>query len=162
MAAMMKEGAFLSGKVKTHDLVKISVIDSPASQVLRATVERIYSASKGINPRTLGQEIEFTRSPGHWGDVSLSIGERALVFVASISGRLYEDPWHGHMVVDEIDGCQYASFPGRDLWLRDDFPASLRAYSKQDPKRSYATAIRFDVIERYLVELIADERKLEW
>lgn len=160
MGAMMKEEMFLSGKVKTHDLVKVNVIDSPASQVLRATVERIYSARRGIDPRCLGREIEFTRSPGHWGDVSLSIGERALVFVASIAGRLYEDPWHGHMVVDEIDGRQYASFPGRELWLRDDVPASLRAYSKQDPKRPYATAIRLDAMEAYLVKLIADEQKL--
>jgi len=39
-------------------------------------------------------------------------------------------------------------------WLSEGVPSSIRAHSRQDPKRSYATAIRFDVMEAYLLSLI--------
>jgi len=39
-------------------------------------------------------------------------------------------------------------------WLSEGVPSSIRAHSRQDAKRSYATAIRFDVMEAYLLSLI--------
>lgn len=156
MASVIKETKFLSAKVASHDLILVEVMCSPRSQVLRARVEHIYSARKGIDPQFLGTEIEFVRSPSNWGDVALMLGERALIFVASISGQLYEDPWHGHMIVEKIDGNTYASFPHPELWLNDKVPALIRACSRKDPKRPYATAIRFDAIEAYLSGLISE------
>lgn len=157
MEAVMKRQMFLSEKVKTHDLVKVCIVASPASQVFLAIVEKVYSSDSGIFSQCTGEKIEFVGSPGHWGCVSLAVGDRALVFLKSIFGRLYEDPWCGHMTIDEIDGLDYASFPAKELWLRDDFPASLGAGSRQDPKRSYATAIRLDVMESYLVDRIYEK-----
>jgi hypothetical protein len=155
MASAMKEAKFLSGKVGSHDLIRVSVVGSQRPQLLRAVVRRIYSARRGVDPRCFGEEIEFVRSPGHWGDVVLTVGDEALLFVASISDQLYEDPWHGHMLIDDVDGDEYASFPSRELWLRDDIPVSIRSSSRQDPKRPYATLIRLDVMEAYLGELIS-------
>ena len=150
---------FLSDKVATHDIVLVKVLCSPRPQVLRAKVARIYSAKKGMAANCLGSEIEFVQSPGHWGDVGLAVGDQALLFVRSISGQLYEDAWRGHMVVEEIEGNLYAIFQFKELWLNEDVPSSIRENSRQDPKRPYATAIRFDALESYLLGLIENAER---
>lgn len=137
-----------------HDLVLVQVTSAPRPQVLRAKIGRRYSTGKGIIYGFLNSEIEFVRSGGTWGDVALEVGEQALLFVASVSGKLYEDIWHGHMVVEDIEGSLYAIYPRKELWLSEDVPSLIRSASRQDPKRSYATAIRFDVMETYLLNLI--------
>ena len=76
------------------------------------------------------------------------------MFVKSISGKLHEDAWRGHMVVENIEGIPYAIFHHKELWLNKGVPSSIRECSRQDPKRSYATAIRFDAMEAYLLSLI--------
>ncbi|MBB6583671.1 hypothetical protein [Ralstonia solanacearum] len=81
-------------------------------------------------------------------------GDTALVFLKSVSGRLYEEAWHGHMVVEQIDGDDYAVFQHRELWLSPDVPASLRYCLRQDPKRPYASVVRLDFLETYLLALI--------
>ena len=151
---MSGELGFLSDKVAKHDLVFVKIIDAPRPQVLRAKVKRIYATGKGIDSTFLGSEIEFVRSGGSWGDVALAVGDQALLFVKLISGKLHEDAWHGHMVVEEIEGSSYAIFQHKELWLSEDVPSSIRECSRQDPKRAYATAIRFDVMETYLSSLI--------
>jgi hypothetical protein len=151
---MNKQLDFLLDKVLKHDLVLAQVTSAPRPQVLRAKIERIYSTGKGIVYGFLNSEVEFVRSGGTWGDVALKVGEQALLFVASVSGKLYEDVWHGHMVVEDIEGSLYAIYPRKELWLSEDIPTLIRVASRQDPKRSYATAIRFDVMEEYLISLI--------
>src|SRR5450830_1267092 len=151
---MSEELSFLSDKVERYDFVLVRVVGAPRPQVLRAEVERIYTSRKGIDDTSLGSEIEFVRSGGTWGDVALIVGDRAILFVKSISGELYEDAWRGHMVVEDIEGAPYAIFHHKELWLGEGVPSSIRAHSRQDPKRSYATAIRFDVMEAYLLSLI--------
>jgi len=147
---------FLSGKVESRDLILLSVVGSPNSQVLRAKVERIYSARKGIDREHLGKEIEFVRSPGNWGDVALQVGERALVFISRISDKFYEDAWRGHLVVEEIKGNLFAIYQHKELWLCEGVPEIIRAHSSQDAKRLYASAIQFGVLENYLIDLIED------
>ena len=151
---MSEELGLLFDKVERYDLVFVEIVDAPRPQVLRAKVERIYTSRKGIDDASLGSEIEFVRSGGTWGDVVLIVGDRAILFVKSISGELYEDAWRGHMVVEDIEGAPYAIFHHKELWLGEGVPSSIRAHSRQDPKRSYATAIRFDVMEAYLLSLI--------
>ncbi|MCW7536927.1 hypothetical protein OOT46_03550 [Aquabacterium sp. A7-Y] len=84
----------------------------------------------------------------------LRAGERALLFISALSDELYEDPWRGHMVVEQIDGDLYAIFQHEELWLRDDVPDAIRASARQDPKRPYASAIRLEAMEAYLLDLI--------
>ncbi len=160
---MSEELGFLSEKVARYDLVFVKIVDAPRPQVLRAKIEKIYTTGKGIYSTLLGSEVEFVRSGGRWGDMALIVGDQAILFVKSIFGELYEDAWRGHMVVEEIEGASYAIFQYKELWLREDIPSSIRACSRQDPKRPYATAIRFDVMEAYLLSLIdkvnADSKK---
>jgi hypothetical protein len=151
---MNKQSDFLLDKVLRHDLVFVHVTGAPRPQVLRAKIGRIYSTGEGIVRSFLNSEVEFIRSGGAWGDVALKVGEQALLFVKSISGKLYEDPRHGHMAVEDIEGDLYAIYPRKELWLSDDVPTLIRGSSRQDPKRLYATAIRFDVMEEYLLGLV--------
>jgi hypothetical protein len=151
---MSEKLGFLFEKVARHDLIFVKIVDAPRPQVLRARIDRIYTTGKGVESNFRGSEIEFVRSGGTWGDVALVVGDQAIVFVKSISGELYEDAWRGHMVVEEIEGAPYAIFQCKELWLREDIPPSIRTCSRQDPKRSYATAIRFDAMEAYLLGMI--------
>lgn len=152
---------FLFDKIAKYDLVVARVIESLGSQMLRAELEHIYSASHGMGNYEIGTEFEFVRSPGHWGDVPLKIGDRAFLFVGFVSGHLYEDAWRGHMVIEKIDGEPHAIFQFKELWLSQDVPSLIRENSRQDPKRPYASAIRFDVIESYLRGLIGNAGNLQ-
>ncbi|AXW63844.1 hypothetical protein CJO94_18680 (plasmid) [Ralstonia solanacearum] len=146
--------SFLSDKVASCDLVMAKIVDSPRQQSFRARVTRVYAARKGVDTGVLGTEIEFVGGPPHWGQVSLAVGDTALVFLKSISGLLYEDAWRGHMLVEQIGDEVYAIFQHRELWLSTDVPLSIRNFSRQDPKRPYASAVRLDVLEAYLLALI--------
>ncbi|MGC5935123.1 hypothetical protein LDP04_25070 [Ralstonia pseudosolanacearum] len=146
--------SFLSDKVANCDLVMVEIVGSPQPQSFRARVERVYAARKGVDAGLLGSELEFVGGPAHWGQASLAVGDTALVFLKSISGRLYEEAWHGHMVVEQIDGDAYAVFQHRELWLSPGVPASLRYCLRQDPNRPYASVVRLDVLETYLLALI--------
>jgi hypothetical protein len=148
------ELGFLSRKVASQDIILVAVTGAPRPQVLRATVEQILSARKGVEADCLGGEIEFIQSPGHWGDPSLQPGDRALVFVSMISGNLYEDAWRGHMVIEEMEGENYAIFPLKELWHSEDIPDAIKKHSRQDPKRQYATAILFNALKDYLLDLV--------
>ena len=145
---------FLADKVANCDLVMVEIVASPQPQCFRARVERVYSARKGVDAASCGQEIEFVGSPPSWGQISLAVGDVALVFLKSISGRLYEEAWRGHMFVEQIDGERYAVFQHRELWLSPEVPEFLRACSRQDPKRPSASAIRLEALQAYLFSLI--------
>lgn len=151
---MKDENMFLLDKTRNHDVIIIRILRSLGNQLLVGSVEDIYSARKGIKWSDLGSEIEFICSPGTWGDVALVVGDRAILFVSLISGKLYEDAWRGHMLIEEIEKDNYVIFPHRELWLNEDVPAEIRAGAREDPRRPYATAIRFDAMDSYLRNLL--------
>jgi hypothetical protein len=145
---------FLSDHVAYNDLVMVKVVDKPRPQTYRARIERIYTARRGIDPKWLGEEIEYVGGTG-WGEAPLAVGDTGQLFVRKLhNGRFYEAASHGHMVVEETDGNLYAIFQRRELWLFDDVPSSIKDHSRQDPRRPYATAVRFDALETYLLALI--------
>lgn len=132
----------------------VRVLQESGPQRLRARIERVLSAGRAIAPDSGASEIDFVRSPGHMGDMTLDVGDRALVFMTRIGGQLYEAPWRGHMVLEDIDGRTYAIFQTRELWCSAEVPIAIRDHSRPDPKRPYASAIRWDVLEAYLGGLI--------
>jgi hypothetical protein len=143
--------AFLHDGVRLNDLALVTTIGFLAPQRVRVRVERVYSTQHGLAAKQAGAEIEFVGLGGGWGSDRLAAGQRALVLLATISGRLYES---GHLVVEDVDGVEHAIYRARELWKREDVPVAIRENSRQDPRRLSATAIRFEVIERYLLELI--------
>jgi hypothetical protein len=140
-------------KVCRSDLVLVDVVSSPKKQLLSAKVSRVYSTGFGVVPGMLGAEVEFMTSPG-WGNPELNVGDRAIVFLRKHSGGFWQDNWWGHFLLEEIDGGRYGVFEVENLWLQENIPSEVRACTVQDPKRAWASAIRFDVLEEYLEALV--------
>jgi len=144
----------LAAKAAANDAVLLHVLEESRPQHLRAKVLAVYTARKGISQDMLGQEIEFVHASSAWGNKPLQPGQTALVFLSAISGRLYEDSWHGHLLVDEIEGEQFASYRFPQLWLSENLPGSLRAHTRQDPLRAQNSAIRLQALAKYIQEEI--------
>lgn len=151
---MSETKAFLSEHVANNDLVIAEILGEPQPQSYTAKLKKIYTARKGVKTIWLGSDIDFVGGIGTWGQETLNVGETAVIFLRSISGQLYESSWRGHMVIEEINGVSYAVFQYKELWLSKYVSESLRVHAQQDPKRSYASVIRFDVLEAYLLDLI--------
>ena len=145
---------FLFDKLGKCDLVKLSNIYPTSPQTFRGIVEYIYTAKNGVDPKMLGKEIEFIGSPNCWGNMILKQGETAYVFVSKIGKKLYQDSWRGHLVIEEIDGQQFAIFQAKEMWLSEDYPQLIKENSRQDPKRPFASAIRLQAFEEYIAILI--------
>lgn len=151
---MSGKSEFLFDKVSEYDLVFIEVVGEPSPQLLRAKVRRVYSRGKWVDDFSLYSEIDFVQASMAWGNMALAVGDQAFLFLSTISGRLYEDCWHGHIVVEEIEDELYAIFQHKEMWLNKDMPPLLRENSRPDPKHSHTTAVRFDAVESYLLSLI--------
>ncbi|NBD11799.1 MULTISPECIES: hypothetical protein [Corallococcus] len=100
----MSGARFLEDKVARHGVVQVRAVSAPRPQSLCARIEKIYVARNGIDPSCLGGEFEFVQAPSVWGNTALGVGERAVLFVSEIAGRLYEAPWRGHLVIEHIEG----------------------------------------------------------
>jgi hypothetical protein len=147
---------FLADQIGYCDLVKLRVIGMPERQHYTAKVIKIYSSDHGAVMFLADEEISFVGLPTTWGSVPLEIGDCALVFLRLLeSGKLYEFHWRGHLWLEEIEGETYAIYQEKQVWNKSYFPEELKSCAREDPKRSYATAIQFDALERYIVNLIA-------
>ncbi|MFP5390201.1 MAG: hypothetical protein ACLGI6_01450 [Gammaproteobacteria bacterium] len=140
-------------KTRDRDAVLVTIVATLKPPALRAKVLKIYSARRGVTSDMLGREIEFDHGPNSWGNVEMRLGETGIVFLSSWSGRLTEDPWRGHMVVEDIDGAPHAIFPHMAPVAHTN---GLYHLSRPDPKRSYARAVPLDATEKYMRELIAE------
>ena len=146
---------FLLYHILNYDVMLARITGEPAPQHLRAKVEKIYLARKGLKYSMLGKEIEFVGAPPSWGFMPLKTGDRGIVFVGKTQGSLYEDFCLGHMWIEEIEGEAYASFRVEKMWERSDLSDEFSRQARPDPKRSYASAVPFKIVENYLIELIS-------
>lgn len=145
----------MSGKAASHDAALVRILSAPAPQQLRARLLKVYSARKGLQRYGPDAEIEFIHAGSSWGNTPMAPGELAIVFLDTISGLLYEAPWNGHLLVEDVGGRPHAIYKHKELWLDEAFPPAIRAHACQDPARPYASAIEFDTFETYLRGLIA-------
>lgn len=141
---------FLAAKAATNDAVLLHVLKETKPQHLCAKILAIYTSRKGIAQKMLEKEVEFVHASSAWGNKPLRAGQTALVFLSEISGRLYEDSWNGHLLVEDIEGEPYASYRFPQLWLSENLPASLRAYTREDPQRPQCSAIRLPELAEYI------------
>jgi hypothetical protein len=149
---MSNSEKFLAAKAAVNDTVLLHVLEETKPQQLRAKILAILTARKGITQKMLDREIEFVHASSAWGNKPLRPGQTALVFLSEISGRLYEDSWNGHLLVDDIEGEQYASYRFPELWLSENLPASLRAFTRADPQRPQCSAIRLPELADYITK----------
>jgi hypothetical protein len=154
---------FLVEDLVGHDLVQVQIIgmirdgvllskEEAAKYVggiLRAKVERIYLSRKEVSGDFLkpGAEIDFRSSGGAWGFAVPELGERALVFLDIIRGRLYQGGLQ--LLIDDISNEPYATEQRDGLWKKDWIPPFIRANTRPywGQNRCYKSAIRLEAIE---------------
>lgn len=141
---------FLGEQIALHDAVMLQVLYEVRPQHLQARIGAIYSSRKGIKPEMEGRSIEFVHASSAWGNIPLSPGQTALVFLSEISGRLYEASWNGHMLIDAIDGEPYVSYRYSQLWLSENMPSNFRDCIRQDPRRPKCSAIKLQALVEYI------------
>jgi len=148
--------ALLHDRAARYDAVLMTVAAQGQQQYL-GTVERVYSRRfEGPEPYASGP-LRFVGAPGSWGNQTLADGERALVFVRWLphSGRYYQEHWHGHFTIVEMNDVAYAVANWHLLqstertwgpgWLRD-------AAFLPDEKKPWQVALPFALLERHLIE----------
>jgi hypothetical protein len=144
--------ALLRKKLASNDVLDLTVQDL-GSQQFRAVVNRVLSNRICGFPANLAA-IVFVGSPGHMGDVTLTDGQRALVFIRKVGDRYYEDPWHGHLTLEPFEDRLVAVA----AWHLDESglafgPEYLRQSAfTPDKSRAWRTAFPLELIERHLSE----------
>ncbi|MRG91351.1 hypothetical protein [Polyangium spumosum] len=141
--------AFVDDKLARNDLVLCRVVATSSAQTLRAIAERVRSNGHGCSVRD-GEPFEFVHAPGSWGAVPLAVGDRALVFVRVISGRLYEEAWNGHWNVETVAGDDVAILPVPSLWCSPELPDELRSVVRPAPGRPSSSAIVLEPLLGFL------------
>lgn len=150
---------FLAQQAKFNALLLLNTITFLGQQKYKAQIEKIYSTNKLTKKVTVGETIEFIGCPAPaWGREALETGDRAFMFISTHYDVFYEHSWCGHLILEEEEGTLYAKFQQSELWLKDYIPAIIRENARQDPRRSYSTAIKFDVIEHYLMDLVSNKQ----
>jgi len=144
----------LQKKIQGHDAVLLKVMSVQGQNVV-GQVELIYSRRfEGEVPYD-NSALPFVGAPGSWGNTTLQENERALVFLKDLGeGRgYYQEPWHGHFSIVDIDGSPHAiahwdllnSQPwGPEYLFQSAFPL--------DPSAPSKTAMPLHLLERHLRE----------
>jgi hypothetical protein len=148
---------FLQEKLESHDAMLVRVSSSSAQAVV-AVPERIYSSRFGAPSGRESGPVRFTGAPGHWGNVALVEGERAIVLVRDLgaSRGLYQDPWHGHFSIVDLGDTAHA-IAHWDLLSADPWePEYLHASAfHPTPGQLDKTALPLLLLERHILDLVA-------
>lgn len=147
---------FLQEKLNSYDAILIRVISSYA-QAVTGVPEHIYSSRfGGLSGYGLGP-IRFTGAPGHWGNAVLIEGERAIVFVRDLGTDrgIYQDPWHGHLSIADINGIPHA-IAHRDLLSSGTWEPIALFESAFHPTQGQPnkTALPLHLLERHIHDLV--------
>ncbi|GGZ07600.1 hypothetical protein ACFFTM_03865 [Pseudoduganella plicata] len=148
--------ALLHDKATRYDAVLMTITAQGQQQYL-GTVERVYSRRFEGPEAYASGTLRFVGAPGTWGNQTLADGERALVFVRWLphSGRYYQDHWHGHFTIVEVNGvaCAVANWHLLRSTERTWGPEWLRnAAFLPDENKPWQVAIPFALLERHLIE----------
>ncbi|MFH6994528.1 hypothetical protein [Flavobacterium sp. FlaQc-48] len=153
------KNTFLTDQAKFNALLLLNTITYLGQQKYKAQIEKIYSTNNKLTQKiNVGKTIEFMGCGNSWGREILQTGDRAFIFISTICDTFYEHSSFGHLILEEEEGVLYAKYQQSELWLKDHIPAIIRENARQDPRRSYSTAIKFDVIEQYLIDLVRDSQ----
>lgn len=146
--------SFLQAKVEGNALIRVVITASPAPQQFTAVVEEVYS--KRVFRARVGSQIQFVGKPTAWGQRSLAVGQRALLFISRISGRWYEDAWEGDLPIEEIDGAEYALYrvAHEKVLAFDGLPDSLKAGCRPHPTLPITTCFELAALESHVNDLI--------
>lgn len=147
---------FLVERLSRDDLAIVHILKSPSRQHYEARVEKVYSTKYGLSSDLNGSIIKFVGGPGSWGNKSLVVDEKALIFIGDIDGAFSECAWRGHMVLEEIEGELHAVFQMPNEWPMDGVPTEVVEGMREDPRSKYYSIIPFRLLEPYLKQLISE------
>jgi hypothetical protein len=105
--------------------------------------------------------VSFIGGGAAWGETPNWAGEVGFVMLRSVSGDVYQAPWHGHIPVERHeDGlwCLLFGVSPRELAdesseIRENMKANRRRLNQEG--QSFDTWIRFEALEGWLIHLIA-------
>ena len=154
---MNEPNPLLYSKVAANDAVMVTVLSRLRPGKTRAKILKIYSARNAIRWKQLGRTINFVSGPDVYGNRTLEVGDTGIVFFRHFNGKLYDDPWRGHLLIEEIDGQPHVIFPhmgpssdGHEGGIH----LSLYSVSRPDPKRTYTRAVRLESTEDAIRDLV--------
>jgi len=160
------EASTLTGALKRklidHDLLLVNITSFEQQRAV-ANIGRLYSRRHLFPSTTIfPSSISFIGGGAAWGEAPNWAGEIGFVMLRPVGGDVYQAPWHGHIPIERHDdGLWCLLFGVTPSDLTNESPAVL-ANTKANRRRlnklgqSFDTWIRFDVLERLLVELVAD------
>ncbi len=154
----MSSEKFMYSRVKDLDLVLLSVEAEIAPQEFRGHIEHIYSSGIAIDRTYINKTIDFVGGADTWGNISLAQGNRALVFFTRIHGKLYEDHWRGHILLEDVEGKEYAFYDIDRLLENNLLPECLTKAVKHEISKPPLTAFDFEAFETYLIDCISEIR----
>ncbi|MDD2468368.1 MAG: hypothetical protein PHI97_30680 [Desulfobulbus sp.] len=144
--------SFLRETICKNDALLLTVEEIQGQEIL-GKIEKIYSTRfEGPIKYSTGN-IRFVGSAGNWGDVTLQLGEQALVFIEYIphSERYYQCYHHGHLSVVEVQGIQHA-VANWDILSYGPWEPNFLYESAflLDPAVLWKVAMPYHLIEKYL------------
>ncbi|WP_437984114.1 hypothetical protein [Sorangium sp. So ce117] len=143
-------------KIRQYDALLMRVQVCGAQQYT-GFVEKVFSR-RFEGPKRYGDGLlEFVGSPGHWGQVTLKDGERAIVFVRYLthSDRYYQDHWRGHLTIVEGGDIAVANWPllkEGGVWEPEYLRSAARLLEPSNPGK---VALPYKLLEQHLHEEIA-------
>lgn len=149
---MTEPKPYLHETLAFYDAVQLKVLSNEAPQNQVAQLLTAYTARHGVARSMQGKHITFVHGPSSWGNDPLAPGETAIAFLHARDHTLYEKPFHGHYVIEDIDGEPHAIIPHLNTeGSRDE----IIIQSRQDPRRPYARAIKLSSLEAYIATVNA-------
>lgn len=159
--ASIEQGFF--GKLTGCDLV-LARTTRFVQQAATANLGRVYRFKhlfKDPDTAVQHKQIEFVGGGGSWGEIPNYVGEVGFLFLDGSAKSIYQCSWHGHIPIERHDDGLWCLLYQIKLWEYQDVPSILRDNFKPSIQRlyegqSFDTWVRFEALETYLMDLIAE------
>ena len=155
---------FFKAKLTSCDLVLAHI---PKFEQQHGIVEfgKIYRTKFLFANRYVALEhkkIDFVGGGSAWSETPNFAGEVGFLFLCHLNDRVYQDSWHGHIPIERHEDGLWCLLYQVKLWEFQDVPISTKNNLKPNTRRRdneglpFDTWIRFEALESYLMELIAE------
>lgn len=152
-------------KIGQYDLI-LSHVHQYEQQHGIAELGRIYRTKFLFKHHYFAQEhkqIEFVgASHWGWGEAPNYAGEVGFLLLRLVNGCPYQASWHGHIPIERHEDGLWCLLYQVKLWEFQEVPDVIRDNCKPNTRRldqdgkPFDTWVRFEVLESYLKDLIAE------
>jgi len=155
----------LLARLRSSDLVLAQVTNVGRNEYSTLELGRMYRVKYLFRQRYFMEgvkRLDFVRGGSTFGDVPNFEGEIGFLFLSNLNERVYQCHWQGHIPIERYDGELWCVLYNVRLWLDMDVPQVILDNYKPSHHRldkdgnSLDSLVRFEVLEAYLMELIAE------